>query len=196
VLRPTKRAIIDAIVAEATQSAFTGDKRDGTAPAITLQNFHAESYRYGAKALRARLSRLSVVELSGEYENSAAFVAMLEEYKKDSLARLERDDRENATRAFRERQAELGRKHGLQPAILAAARHYRAGGKTAKEAWDAIRECPFRTDDGEIVEIEGRKLPRLKQTMCVILRDGRRPKRAIRFSHWRQKYWAEAAKPG
>jgi hypothetical protein len=30
--------------------------------------------------------------------------------------------------------------------------------------------------------------------MCVILRDGRRPKRAIRFDQWRQKYWAEAAK--
>ena len=60
--RVTRREIIDAIVCEATKwregnPLFLGDERDGRGPPITLENFAIETFRYGVKALRARLSR-------------------------------------------------------------------------------------------------------------------------------------------
>jgi hypothetical protein len=64
--RLTKKEIVDWIVAKATFGMFKGDKRDGEAPPITVQNFSLEAGRYGAKALRARLSRLSFAELLTE----------------------------------------------------------------------------------------------------------------------------------
>jgi hypothetical protein len=36
--RPTKRDIIDAIIAEATKGLFTGDKRGGAPPPITISS--------------------------------------------------------------------------------------------------------------------------------------------------------------
>ena len=57
--RLTKKQLIDYIVYQATRGRFFGDRRDGRAPPITLQNFTQEMFRCGAKALRARLSGLS-----------------------------------------------------------------------------------------------------------------------------------------
>jgi hypothetical protein len=191
----TKQEIIDVIVAEATR-LFTGDDRDGEAPPITLQNFYDESFRYGAKALRERLQRLSDAEFWSEVEAAAAHLAALEKYKNEIHAFYERQEREDAAQKLRQQQQERGRRHGLQPAIFKAARHYRGEGMNAGEAWDAIKEHPFRTDDGETVEIQGRKGSRLEQKMRVVSRDGRQPKSAIQFAQWRQRYWTAVAKPG
>src|SRR5262249_17253877 len=135
---PTKRAIVEAIVAEATKGLFTGDNRDGEPPSITLQNFTSEMFRYGAKALRARLSGLPRAELLRELEASAGYVETLQRYAEQALAQLDRDDREADARASSQRQAELARRRGLQTALLAAARYYRNLSKTAKQAWLAI----------------------------------------------------------
>jgi len=192
--RPTKTDIVDAIIGEATNGQFTGDKRDGTPPPITRQNFLSEMYRYGAKALRARLSRLTYAELLDELETSAVHVATLQEYVKNAVAQLERDDRYADMRARSERQSEIAKRPRLQPAILGAARRCRDRGMTAREAWDALYKTPFETDDGDTVEIEGPKL-RLKQRMRVISRDGRQRKRAISFAQWRKNYWT-GTQPG
>jgi hypothetical protein len=194
--RPSKTDIVDAIIGEATKFQFTGDKRDGAPPQITLQNFLSEMYRYGAKALRARLSRLTYAELLDELETSAVHVATLQEYVKNALAQLERDDRYADMRARSERQSEIAKRPRLQLAILAAARYYRDQGMNAGEAWDALYKNPFKTVDGSIVKIEGSKLSRLKQRMRVISPDGRIQKRSIGFNQWRQSYWGAAAKPG
>jgi hypothetical protein len=194
--RPTKTDIVDAIIGEATNGRFTGDKRDGAPPPITLQNFLSEMYRYGAKALRARLLRLTYAELLAELETSAVHVATLQEYVKNALAQLERDDRYANMRARSERQSELAKRPRLQPDIVIAARHYRDRGMNAGEAWDALNRTPFTTGDGNTVKIEGSKLSRLEQQMRVILRDGRQQKRPIRFAQWRQRYWIAAGKPG
>jgi hypothetical protein len=55
----TRKEIIDYIVSKATGGLFSGDARDGKTPPITAQNFRREIFRLGAKALRARLARLS-----------------------------------------------------------------------------------------------------------------------------------------
>ena len=184
-MSPTKRDIIDAIVGEATKRQFTGDRRDGDAPPIDLENFHTEIFRYGAKALRARLSRLSYIEL---LQVGADGVVFLEEERRFKHAA--------ARRAHSQQQSERARRPRLQPAIYAAACHYRGLGKSAKDAWDAIAKSPYRTNGGEIVEIEGSKLSRSKQTIRVVSPDGRKLRHAIKFSQWRQRYWAAAAKPG
>ncbi len=194
--RPTKTDIVDAIIGEATKGQFTGDKRDGAPPPITLQNFVSETFRYGAKALRARLSRLTLADLLGELEVSVVHVETLQEHVKFWLAQYERDERDADMRARSERQSELAKRPRLQPDMVTAARHCRDQGMNAKEAWDAINKTPFVTDDGNTVEIEGSKPPRLKQRMRVILRDGRQQKRSIGFDQWRQRYWSAAAKPG
>ena len=192
--RPTKQAIIDVIVAEVTAKQFTGDMRDGDAPPITLQNFQLETVRHGAKALRARLSRLSYAELCAELEVSAEYVAGLQEYVKEVLAYYDHHDREVAAQALRQRQSELGRKPRLQPAILAAARHYRSRDKTAKDTWRLIEKTPFRTSDGETVMIEG-------GMMHVQPRVGALKRAGIKYAHWLKRYWLKAkpiisAKPG
>jgi hypothetical protein len=179
-----KQRLVDWIVAKATWGHFKGDKRDDKAPPITIENFAFESQRYGAKALRARLSRLSVDELLTEARAGRA-------YGPSELAQIaERFRQEEAARVFRQRQAELGRRPRLQPAILAAARHCRGQGMTAKKAWDALSKTPFPADDGNTVRIEGGEL------MHVKLRDGRQQTRPIRFGQWHQRYWRAATKPG
>jgi hypothetical protein len=186
-----RRLIIDRTIAKATWGRFTGDdERDGKTPPITAENFSI--YRYFAKGLRARWTRLSFAKLRVEAR------AVRAHFKKPSeLAQLaERVAREKAARELRERQAELGRRSRLQPEILAAARYYRDQGMTTREAWDAIRETPFKTDDGHTVEIEGSASQRLKQRMRVRQADGRQQRRPIRFNQWRQVYWTAAAKPG
>ena len=192
--RYTRSKIIDVIVAEATHDLFAGDNRDGAAPPITLQNFHdGEALRHGAKALRARLSQLSRAELWDELEAGAAHRAMLDARYEEGLQHLKSGDREAAAQALRQRQAELGRRRGLHPAILAAARHFQAHGKSAKQAWDAIKETSFRTGGGWVVVVSGPKSDRLSQEMRAMA--PRERDRPIKFNHWRQRYW-RAAKPG
>jgi hypothetical protein len=191
--RLTKKEIVDCIVAKPTFGMFKGDKRDGETPPITVQNFSLEQGRYGAKALRARLSRLSYAELLREAREARDFFKA----RPGQLAQLaELVRREEAARLLRQRQAELGRRPRLQPGILAAARHYRDQGVSAGEAWDLLNKAPFATDDGNTLEIEGGRLPRLRQRMRVRLRDGRQQKRPIGFDQWRKRYWSAAAKPG
>ena len=188
-----RRLIIDRTIAKATWGRFTGDdERDGKTPPITAENFSIEFYRYLAKGLRARWTRLSSAKLRAE-----ARVVRAHFKKPGELAQLaERVAREKVARELRERQAKLGRRSRLQPAILEAARHYRDQGITAAEAWDALYKTPFKTDDGSTVEIKGDKRVRVEQRMRVISRDGRQLKRPIRFDQWRQRYWSAAAKPG
>jgi hypothetical protein len=185
------RRLVDWIVAKATWGMFTGDERDGEAPPITIQNFTLETQRYGAKALRARLSELSSAELLTE---ARAVRAHLKKKPGELSQIAERFKRNEDARAHRQRQGDLGRRHHLQPPILAAARHYRDQGMTTGEAWDAIRETPFKTVDGHTVEIEGDPSQRLKQKMRVRQADGQ-AKRAIGYAQWRQRYWVVAAQP-
>jgi hypothetical protein len=183
--------LVDWIVAKATFGMFTGDKRDGEPPPITVQNWFLDTQRYGAKALRARLSLLSFDELLTEAR------AVRDHFKArpSELARLaELAKQQEAARELRQRQAELAKRSRLQPGILAAARYYRDQGLTAGEAWDALNKAPFSTDYGH-VEIEGRELPRLMQRIRVREADGRQRKRAISFDQWRKSYW-KGAKPG
>jgi hypothetical protein len=195
--RPTETDIIDAIIAEATKGQFTGDERDGAPPPITLQNFSSETFRYGAKALRARLSRLTYAELVDELVASVTHIDTLAEYLKSSFAELERNERDANIRARSERQSELAKRSRLQPAIVAAARHYRDQGLSAGEAWNAIRETPFKTDGGSTVEIKGDKRSNVEDDECFVRQpDGRQSKRSIKWDQWRQVYWKAAAKPG
>ena len=127
IVSKSNREIIDLIVSQATYGSFTGDERDGEAPPITFQNFMDEAIRLGAKALRARLSCLPATELQNE-----AFASL--KFREVSLDHVH----QRFAREHSEQQAERGRKHGLQPEILAAARHYRAQNRSAKGAWDAI----------------------------------------------------------
>jgi hypothetical protein len=169
--------LIDLIIFKATGGLFTGDERDGDAPPITLQNFHSEKTRLGAQALRARLSRLSPTEVRNE---ALAGLAHHERHRKWISQTLAEE--------HRERQAERGRKHGLQPAILAAARHYRGrkGRKIqAGEAWRAIKKEPYQTSDGDTVMMEG-------DEMRVQSRAGTQKRAGIRFNHWQRRYWPKA----
>jgi hypothetical protein len=189
--RQTKKEIIDWIIAKAA-FIFMGDKRDGETPPITVQNFFLESGRHGAKALRARLSRLSFDELLGE----ACAVRDYLQARPSELARLaEEAKRQETAREHRQRQAEFARKPRLQPAILAAACHYRGRGKNAGQAWDALAKAPFTTSDGSTVEIVGGK-NRLAQQMRVKSPNGRKEKRPIGFAQWRKHYWSAAGKLG
>ena len=190
--RPTRWEIIDAIVSEATHELcrFMGDARDGTAPPIRLENFNIEALRYGAKALRARLSRLSRTQLNAELRRAAEYMQTVKDAVQSGLVELENREREELSR----RQSERAQKPRLQPAILAAARHLRAQNKTSKEAWRAIKKRPYPVSQDETVLIEtaGRK-----ERMAVHSRDGRRRRLTISESQWRQGYWrAAASKPG
>ncbi len=188
--RLTRKEIIDRTIAKATWGRFTGDERDGKTPPITRENVSIELYRYTARGLRARWTRLSYAKLRAEARVVRAH------FKPSELAQLaERVAREKAARELRERQGELGRRSRLQPGILAAARYCRGQGMTARKAWDALNEVPFKTDDGSTVEIKGDKRSRLEQRMLVRHADGRQRKRAISFDQWRKGYWT-GAKPG
>jgi hypothetical protein len=187
--RLTRKEIIDWIVAKATIGMFTGDKRDREAPPITIQNFTVQAQRYGAKALRARLSRLSFEELLTEARGVLAYFKARPSELEQIAERVKRDE---AKRVHSHRQSEFAKKPRLQIAIVAAARHCRNQRMNAGEAWDALKKAPFETDDGNTVEIEGTKLPRIEQRMRVISRGGRQRKRPISFSQWRQRYWPAA----
>jgi hypothetical protein len=188
-LSSRRKGIVDAIIAEATNRLFAGDERDGAVPPITLQNFFDESIRYGAKALRARLSRLSRADLLEELNAASNYIEARQERLKEYLALAEQNEREDAARTRRQRQAELGRRHSLQPAILAAARHYRTEGKNAKQAWKAIGRKPLSTPDGETVLIKGRGD---EERMCVQSRGGKQQRSGIKINHWQKRYWPRA----
>jgi len=90
----------------------------------------------------------------------------------------------------RERQAERGRKHGLQPEILAAARHYRGckirGRKMqAVEAWNTIKKEPYQTSDSDTVMIAG-------DEMRVQSRAGTQKRSRIKIAQWQKRYWPAA----
>ena len=206
----TRRAIIDAIVADVTADRLRiGDNRDSNAPPIAFQNFYLVARRHGAKALRAHLSRLSYADLRAEFESITAYHAGVKADLKDEIARLRREEQVAKAQsaqhlkivktlayhrklAYSEQQRERARRPRLQRAILAAARHYRSCGMNAKEAWDAIKKSPFSTNDGDTVEVADSSRPRTEQVMRHLLPDRRQPKRAIRFSQWRQRYWTAA----
>jgi hypothetical protein len=143
--RLSRLEIIDEIIRRLTYGMFVGDERDEASP-ITIEKFNIQSWQHGAKELRANLLQLSVKEL-------LKTVRALPDYSKPG--ELSRLAQENAARQLSERQSKRGSKHGLQPEILAAARHYRKPGMTAATAWDALYETPFTTDDGSTVEIIG-----------------------------------------
>src|SRR5262249_9556894 len=146
-----------------------------------------------------RLSRLTYPELLDEYKAASEYIRGRHENLAKGyalVAQFERDEKDAELRALSEKQSALARRPRLQPAILAAARHYRGRGMDAKEAWEAIRKSPFTTDDGEVVEIDGPNHPRSEQTIRKVLRDRRQPKRAIRFGQWRKRYWTAGAQPG
>jgi hypothetical protein len=185
--RLTKKEVVDWIVAKATSGMFKGDKRDGEAPPIMVQNFNLEAGRYGAKALRARLSRLSFAELLTEASAARNYF----EARPRLLAQIgERFKREEAAREFRQQQAERGRRSRLQPAILTAARHYRQiAKKSAKGAWLAIKHKPHETADGSVV-IEAAKGG--KEEMLVRSRRGKQKRGGIAFGTWQDRYWPRA----
>jgi hypothetical protein len=189
--RLTKKEIVDLMVAQATFGRFKGDKRDGETPPITIQNFPDQKSRYAAKALRARLSRLPLLELATE-----ALAALdYEEARQRDLLRIgkeaDRIEREEAAQAFRQRQAEIARGARLQTTILAAARYYRqTAKKSAKEAWLAIKRNPYETDDGSIVVIETAKGG--KEEMLVRSRQGKQKRDGIAFGTWQERYWPKA----
>ena len=144
------------------------------------------------KALRARLSRLSFAELLTEGIATLDHVKANQEQLSQMVELAERYDREEVSQALSQRQAEFARQPRLQPAILAAARHYRDLGMNAGQAWDAVAKTPFATGDGRVV-VEGSKRSRLTQRLRVISRDGTQRKRPIGFSQWRQRYWPPAS---
>jgi hypothetical protein len=180
----TRRDIADLIIAQAIKR-FKGDKRDGDPHPITVQNFHEESYRLGAKALRARLRRLSFQALVEEGVKALDYAEGQQEQLQQHIALGERYQREEALQALRERQAELGRKHALQPTILAAAHHYRGLAMNAKQAWHAIKREPYQTSHGETVMIEDDK-------MQVRSRARTQRRSPIKFAQWQKRYWVAA----
>jgi hypothetical protein len=176
-LHYAKKDIINLIVAAAAQGRYSRDKHTDDLPPIALEKFQIEFFRNGESALRALLSRLSRAELIG----------IIQEWADQQIVLLEQSDRKAAARA---EQAERGRKHGLQPAILAAARYHRGLNQTAKQAWLAIERKPFRVND-EMVSIAS---DGDTEKMCVRSRNGRKNRNGITFKHWQDRYWP-AAKP-
>jgi hypothetical protein len=178
----TRHGIIDALVAEATNNLFYGDTRDGAAPAITLENFLNEMMRHGAIEFRARLSRLSDTKLLAERHRADAHIRTYEERMRDYVKMAEQNELEDAERARRRRQAELGKRHGLQQALLEAARHFCSLKMTAKAAWRAIEQQPFDVGDGSTVIIEDGTMRRRRS-------DRKRGKSGIKFGYWSKRYW-------
>jgi hypothetical protein len=186
--RITRRKIIDVIVREASAFGFLGDERDGEAPPITLENFSDVIFRLGARALRGRLSRLSLAELLGELDRAATYLESRQEQHKQIIAMAERLRLDDAAETLRRRQAELGRRPRLQSAILAAARHYRAKGKSSKVAWDAIKQRPYEAGNGVSVVVDD------QETMHVHSSNALQKRTGIREAQWRQTYWPAAAR--
>jgi hypothetical protein len=180
--REARQEAIDWLVSQATTRRFLGDSRDGPKPRITIDNFIQEQTRYGAQVYRARLLMLSDEELAIEAQVALEADAQLKKLKSELPAIFERMVREDAERALRERQSNLGRRHGPQKSILAAARHYRALGKTASEAWRKIKQHPFEAENHQIVEIT-------KEEMKVRKPGTKGQRSGINFSHWQKRYW-------
>jgi hypothetical protein len=155
--RPTRNEIIDLIVREATANpvfvGFLGDKRDGQAPPITVENFSTEAQRHGAKALRARLSRLPRAELDAELRAAAAYFARI-----PTLEESVRVATENEARELSNRQSERARKLGYSRRSLkrhdtierrgkrprrhgAPSRRHRTPPKMMKVSWSKLSRC-------------------------------------------------------
>jgi hypothetical protein len=179
--RDERQEAIDWLISQATKRFF-GDDRDGPTPPITIDNFAYEETRYAAQAYRVRLSSLSDQELAMEAQAALNARAYRNKVDSELPAIFERMDREDASRALRERQSKLGRRHSLQHSILAAARYYRARGKTAKQAWRAIQKHPFSVDNREVVEIT-------KGTMRVRKPGAKQQRQGINLNHWQKRYW-------
>jgi hypothetical protein len=195
--RSTKGALIDAIVSKVTH--FTGDKRDGDIPPITVQNFHELIVPRSARAYRARLSQMSCAELLGELSAADAFVAGLDAYKEEKLAQLARDDSEAEDQAFRQDQADHGRRPRRQRELIEAAAHHRpsrtmSGRKmTPLIAWGRIKEHPYVATNGATVMIEGEGKT---ERMLVRSPNGTQRREGILRVTWTKNYWrAAAAKP-
>jgi hypothetical protein len=127
----------------------------------------------------ARLARLSGAERDAEMDTLASHMAAVIGVLQTRAAELQYEERKQ--------QAERAKKPRLQPAILAAAQYYRGQKKMAKEAWDLIKNKPFRTNTGETVKING-------GMMHVQLRIGTQRRRGIKEAQWQKRYWP-AAKP-
>ncbi len=183
--RNKRKDIIDALIAEATNRLFQGDKRDGASPAITLDNFLSEMPRYGAIAFRARLIRLSDTELLAELNAAAEHERISAERRREYHKLAEQNELEDADRARRKRQAELGRRHNLQSGILAAACHYRKRGLTAKNAWHEIKRQPYSPGDGISIVINDGEMQQLDQA-------GKCNRQGIKFGQWQKRYWIDA----
>jgi hypothetical protein len=195
--RPNKKALLDAIIGAVTHGQFTGDERDGVAQRISPQNFWNEGVRLVARAYREQLSRLSHRGLVSNYQTVVATHAEAWRAFHEGEARLAQEERDAKVEAFRQQQAERGRRNTLQPEILEAARHYRdrsMGGRkmTAFKAWHAIKKRPYTATTGAIVAIavDGKN-----ETMCVQLPDGTKKRLGIQFATWPKHYWPAAAKP-
>jgi hypothetical protein len=186
--RQERRKTIDALVSIATDRLFYGDARDGPTPALSLEIFLHEMVRYGAIAFRARLRRLSDEQLATEIDASLEYLRDSDERRREYQAVAEQKERLDARAALRNRQAELGHRHGLQKPILEAARHYRAAGRTAKDAWRLIQKQPLQVKGGSWVEIESGKLRHRD-------RRGKRG-RPIKFDQWQKRYWLVAGRGG
>jgi hypothetical protein len=184
----SRKEIVDIVIREATYGLFVGDRRDGDAPPITLQNFTNEMIRYGARALRARLSRLPDVSLLSEATAALEHDAARQKQLQVNAEEGERLQSEDEMRVIRGRLAEYGRRHGVQPAILAAAHHYRGrSSMSAKVAWRAIKQNPFKTD-GETVIIEG---DGDNEIMRVKAQRGKQ-RNGIKQPQWQKRYWPTA----
>ncbi len=158
----TKKDIIESIIFAATERRFSRHKLVDDLPAVALEDFQNELIQFGEEQLRESLSALSRTELIGAMEEWADQLAVLQE----------RSGSEATARERNLRQRELAQRPRLQPAILAAARHFRACGLNAGEAWDKIKDAQYRTDDDKTVVIEGSKDQRLNQEMRVVSRQG------------------------
>jgi len=95
----TRKQIIDYIVRQATRGQFLGDRRDSNAPPITWQNFSQETLRYGAKALRERLSGLPRQQLLQEGMATLEHVEHAQAQQIAALGRAEQAEREKRVRA-------------------------------------------------------------------------------------------------
>jgi len=149
----TKKGIVDRMIAAASNSLFTGDNRDGQAPPITPENFVLEQARYAARALRARLKKLSLDELTIELVRYAKYLRLNEEELQQIRLRSDRLEDERKRREHSEQQPERGRRHKLQPEILEAACHLRCDRRSAQQAWNYIRTNPFQAENGATVTV-------------------------------------------
>ena len=135
------------------------------------------------------MSRLSLAELLNEGIAALDYAKAQQEQLQGYVAEGERLQREDWARMLRQKLAEYGRRHGLQPAIVAAAGYYRGlNNMTAKHAWHAIKQTPFETSDGKTVVIEGN---RDNEIMRVKSPQGNK-RGGIKHPQWQKRYWPAA----